>query len=886
MGASNGTVIGITKILDNGPSANRLNIVLVAEGFTNSEQDSFDDKCQEYVDFIQAESWFTDLGAAINIYRLNVSSDQSGADDPNTCGDGSAGSGTFVDTFFDASFCNSGIRRCLLGDGTLVRDTLDGQLPEWHAAGVIVNTTQYGGCASGDVFWTSVHAEFASVTMHEFGHSIFGLADEYQYWEGCSSGETDRDEYTGSEPSSPNLTSQTNRADIKWNYFINDSTPVPTMVNPDCSNCDERANVLSDDTIIGEYEGAGYFHCGKFRPAYTCRMRSHSVDFCRVCVDAIADSLSPFLTSEATIEIIPGDVEFGDVGFGFTMYRSFEIRNVKTGVPMGVHINLSAITGDTAFAYVPGTVLSFKLPAPVFESYTSKIIFVAFTSVDDGTPNAAGSLTVSATEATDTLPLAVSLTARAIAPPAVDSVLVIDRSGSMSEATGIPGETKTDHALSAASLYVSLLKNTDRIGIVRFNNQAIDPADILLGIRLANATGKNLANSALANSNFTPTGSTSIGGGIILGSGVLDDASADNRAILVLTDGIQNTNPDIPDAIDVVLTKTPEQRVFAIGLGLNQLEDELNQIASFTNGVAQITGDIVLEKEFILQKLYVQILSDISDEAFVKDPKYVLPPGQKKSTSIFLGEVDISADFIVVFRENIVFPKYMNVWLEAPDGTIIDQGNIGSFPNAKYNSGPQYIYFRIQFPVFPTNLVGHIGRWKVWVENFNKGQATTGKNRGETLVYSVMCKARSNFRLGGRVEQNTYHPSSPMNIVLEPSLYGLPVAVNEPVQVEVQKPDGGQLVLPLKRNETGQYEGLFTATTLLGAYLFTANVSAKSPQGHHITRFRQMTGIIYRAGKGGNSSGNTTGGGKGDDCCNKLSKKLDKLIKLMEPKRK
>jgi len=358
---------------------------------------------------------------------------------------------------------------------------------------------------------------------------------------------------------------------------------------------------------------------------------------------------------------------------------------------------------------------------------------------------------------------------------------------------------------------------------------------------------------------------------------------ADSRAIVVLTDGIQNRDPDIPDATDEVLTKTPEQRVFAVGLGLNQLEDELNQIASFTNGVAQITGDLVLQKEFILQKLYVQILSDISDEAFVKDPKYVLAPGQKRSTSVFLGEVDISADFIIVYRENSVFPKYMNVWLEAPNGVIINQGNIGSFPNAKMQVGSQHIYFRIQFPVFPTDLQGHIGRWKVWVENFNKGQTTKENDRGVSLVYSVMCKARSDFRLGGRIEQNTYHPSSPMNIVLTPTLYGLPVKLNEPVQVELEKPDGAHRTVMLARNGSGQYEGLYAETSLTGAYLFTANVNAKSPQGNYITRFRQMTGIIYREHKGGHDSGNDNDGG---ECCNKLSKKLDRIIKLLEKKGK
>jgi len=73
------------------------------------------------------------------------------------------------------------------------------------------------------------------------------------------------------------------------------------MENPDCSECDLRANVLDDDTIIGLYEGAGYYHCGYYRPAYNCRMRDSSKEFCRVCVDGIAEELEAFVGVAAVV---------------------------------------------------------------------------------------------------------------------------------------------------------------------------------------------------------------------------------------------------------------------------------------------------------------------------------------------------------------------------------------------------------------------------------------------------------------------------------------------------------------------------------------------------------------------------------------------------------
>ena len=50
-----------------------------------------------------------ELWNAINIYRVDVVSTDSGADDPVACG----GTGAAPATYFDGSFCDGGIRRAL-----------------------------------------------------------------------------------------------------------------------------------------------------------------------------------------------------------------------------------------------------------------------------------------------------------------------------------------------------------------------------------------------------------------------------------------------------------------------------------------------------------------------------------------------------------------------------------------------------------------------------------------------------------------------------------------------------------------------------------------------------------------------------------------------------
>jgi hypothetical protein len=384
--------------------------------------------------------------------------------------------------------------------------------------------------------------------------------------------------------------------------------------------------------------------------------------------------------------------------------------------------------------------------------------------------------------------------------------------------------------------------------------------------------GRAAARAALSPANLTPSGMTSIGAGIIRGSTVLDGGSADARALVVLTDGWQNTSPDIPVGTATVLSKTPRQRVFAVGLGLNQLEDRLNQIASVTNGTAQITGELVDEREFLLQKLYVQILSDAADEAFVRDPKQVVMPGEKQSTPIYLGEVDVAADFIVVFRKTGLFPKYMNVWLEAPDGSTFTPADVAALPNAEFVQQEGHLYFRWLFPIKPALPLAHAGVWRVWVENFARGETFY---QG-VLTYAVMAKARSDFRLGGRVVQGSYLPGAPMEVVLEPTLYGLPVVVDAPVRVRITRPDGVVRTLPLVPDAHGAYRGIFTDTGLVGPYLVSADVSATTPRGYRVTRHRQMAGLIYIP------RGDQDGDGDGGGPCEEAQRALAVLARFVK----
>jgi len=295
MGAGDGAVVGTTKILDHGSPSARWNLAVLGDGYRAAELTQFATDAQDFVTTLLATPPFNEhylfgrrLSDAINVYRIDVSSTDSGADDPAACG----GTGAAPATFFDAAFCNGGIRRLLVVNTATVATVVNAQMPQAHMSIVIVNSPIYGG-SGGSAATFSKASGANEIGLHEMGHAAFGLADEYEYWAGCGV-DVGHDNHPASEPSEPNVTIDTNRGTIKWGALIGPATPLPTTSNGNCAVCDPQANPLPAGTV-GAFEGAHYYHCGAYRPEFTCRMRALNNPFCAVCRRRIRGTLQPFL---------------------------------------------------------------------------------------------------------------------------------------------------------------------------------------------------------------------------------------------------------------------------------------------------------------------------------------------------------------------------------------------------------------------------------------------------------------------------------------------------------------------------------------------------------------------------------------------------------------
>ena len=288
MGSSDGNVLGSTKIVDAGSPGQRWNVVIVSEGYRSSEMPQFAVDAQQLANTLLAAAPFDRLRKAINIFRVDVTSTDSGARNPTKCG----GTGAKPKTYFDASFCTNGIQRLLVANNGRVVKVVGKQVPQWHMAMLAVNSPVYGG-SGGPVATFSKAPGAVEIALHEMGHTAFGFADEYEYYTGCVS-DSGHNNHSGSEPSQPNITTNKNRATTKWRSLIQASTPVPTTSNANCAGCDPQPTPVPAGTI-GLFEGADYFHCRVYRPEFNCRMRSLGKPFCGVCQQVIVKKLTPFL---------------------------------------------------------------------------------------------------------------------------------------------------------------------------------------------------------------------------------------------------------------------------------------------------------------------------------------------------------------------------------------------------------------------------------------------------------------------------------------------------------------------------------------------------------------------------------------------------------------
>lgn len=360
------------------------------------------------------------------------------------------------------------------------------------------------------------------------------------------------------------------------------------------------------------------------------------------------------------------------------------------------------------------------------------------------------------------------------APPVARDVMVVfDRSGSMAASAGT-GRTKVIEARDAAALFVELVRSAagNRVGLVSFSTAPSSPVDFGLA-DLTDASKTVLVGpqpyTGGVVGGLAPGGMTTIGGGLDAARSQFPVPGTNPRAILLLTDGIQNTPPMIAD----VTGGLAGIDLHAIGFGTEVNLDGalLSRLAQSHNGLYARAGS-----PLDLKKFFALAFGNIFESGTLTDPPSVLQAGQTKGDTVTFEVFDEDTVTIVMGwdRDDVE----LDLQVEAPSGTTIAPGG----PGVESSLGRTWRFSRVSLPQNGERE----GTWRIQVGR-GGGRGEFSPAEGE-VRYFVSVIANGGPRLRRLIPARAYYTGDSIN-----PLVGLAYAEggwppNAKVQLTVTKP--------------------------------------------------------------------------------------------------
>lgn len=269
-------LIEVRSLRDTGPSAHRLNLVILGDGFTAAEQTAFFREAATAVETIITDEALAPFADFINATAIYTESAESGTIIPAE----NLAPQTYFGTAFTAGENSRLVQIPDLAGRQKVNDLLFTHAPDFDYAVMLVNSTRDGG-GGGVPLTVTLNASSRAVLLHESGHSFAGLADEYV-------DEEIADDYPPAE--FPNSTPFGSRELLPWRRFVSAATPVPTP-----------ASAGTDIGTVGAFEGSHYRSTGAYRPVYESKMRDRFQPWGAVNLRAFAQAVHRLNLNEAEL---------------------------------------------------------------------------------------------------------------------------------------------------------------------------------------------------------------------------------------------------------------------------------------------------------------------------------------------------------------------------------------------------------------------------------------------------------------------------------------------------------------------------------------------------------------------------------------------------------
>ncbi len=446
----------------------------------------------------------------------------------------------------------------------------------------------------------------------------------------------------------------------------------------------------------------------------------------------------------------PGNViRFNDVPQGETTIRAAVFR-IYSCVPVTLHVTTPP--GAPYTVLTPGGTVTAGHGPELFQEVR---IWFSFTGGAPG-PAPAASAVIHCNETGHDYNF--TFQGNAIARPTVATMLVLDQSGSMAWPAGSTGRTRIEVLHDAAAQFVQLVPAGDAVGMVRFDNAAFPGIAVqTLGAGIFDPNRVAVLNAVQA---IAPNGATSIGNGLTLGRNTLDPVMGfDKKAVIVFTDGLENTSLYIGDVLGLI-----NDRTFAIGLGNEQQVSTgaLTTLTNHTGGYLLVSGPLLPGNDdyFRVSKYFLQILAGVANNSIVLDPTGVLDAGTRVRIPFVVADSDIETTVILLTDvAGIPFD------LETPDGHIIRPGNAAA-AGATFEVGHKMSFYRFSLPLLANGKKAGAGTWNAILGTEERGQFDKATGRKGQLRYSLSVHAHSNLRFTARINQTSLEPGGALTIVV------------------------------------------------------------------------------------------------------------------------
>ncbi len=306
----------VNIIAENGPAQEKLDIVILGDGYSSGEMEKFRSDARRMSGVLLGAEPFKSRSRDINIRSVETPAEQSGVNKPHH--------GVFRHTPLSVSYSAFDSERyALTYDNKTVRDVASAVPYEFMV--ILLNERTYGGGGIYNLYTTVAADNKYSdyIMIHEMGHHMAGLADEYY----TSSVSYEMPPITV-EPWETNVTALLDKDNLKWKDLVAEGTPIPTPWNKEEFDAfgykiqEERDSIrknLLPETVmedlfvrqeraedvffaaekyrdaVGAFEGANYCQKGMYRSQLDCIMYTRHQIFCEVCrrnISSVIDQYS------------------------------------------------------------------------------------------------------------------------------------------------------------------------------------------------------------------------------------------------------------------------------------------------------------------------------------------------------------------------------------------------------------------------------------------------------------------------------------------------------------------------------------------------------------------------------------------------------------------